>query len=380
MKKRKIKLLSIDLGYDTVKVLTKKNKISFPSLAQKEDGGVLKNLSFDVNNFKKDSRHDKNKMIIKLRNNDKSYSTFRIGDYVLNQDISTTSYSLSEDKHNKSEELAKFLAGIAMIEPSSNNIEIDKVITGLPIKFHNKYKSDFKERFEGRFKFEFIDSDEKFVSKIIKINQVVMIPQGLASYYDFALNDKGLVASKIENGIGIIDLGGLTIDCVAFNDGELIKNSPISFNFGVRKKVFEKIQNTLSIDISQDILKKQIIQNKDFIKIRNNKYNFKKIKEETIDNLAKEISLQIENRWNDILLIDKILITGGASIMLFDKLNKYLKNFPCEKINKNPQFSNARGYLKLGKALKRKKREKVKDKIKKKSKKTNKKNKKKKSS
>ena len=380
MKKRKIKLLSIDLGYDTVKVLTEKNKISYPSLAQREDEGVLKNLSFDVNNFQNSNKHDKNKMIIKIRNNDKTYSTFRIGDYVLNQDISTTSYSLSEDKHKKSEELAKFLAGITMIEQDANNIEIEKVITGLPIKFHAKYKDDFKERFEGTFKFEFINSNDKFISKKITINKVIMIPQGLASYYDFALNEKGLVETKIQNGIGIIDLGGLTIDCVAFNDGELIKNSPISFNFGVRKKVFEKIQNTLSMDISQDILKEQIIRDKDFIKIRDKKYNFKKIKEEAIDNLAREISLQIENRWNDILLIDKILITGGASIMLFDKLDKYLDNFPCEKINKNPQFSNARGYLKLGKALKRKKREKVKNKIKKSTKKSKKKNKKKKSS
>ncbi len=380
MKKRNIKLLSIDLGYDTVKVLTEKNKISYPSLAQREDEGVLNNLSFDVNNFQKNNKHDKSKMIIKIRNANKTYSTFRIGDYVLNQDISTTSYSLSEDKHKKLEELAKFLSGITMIEQDSNNIEIEKVITGLPIKFHNKYKDDFKEKFEGTFKFEFINSNDKFISKKITIKKVVMIPQGLASYYDFALNEKGLVETKIQKGIGIIDLGGLTIDCVAFNDGELIKNSPISFNFGVRKKVFEKIQNTLSMDISQDILKEQIIRDKDFIQIRNEKYNFKNIKEEAIDNLAREISLQIENRWNDILLIDKILITGGASIMLFDKLDKYLDNFPCEKINKNPQFSNARGYLKLGKALKRKKRKKVKDKIKKKSKKTNKKNKKKKSS
>jgi plasmid segregation protein ParM len=368
----KVNVVGIDLGYDSIKMLAKDKKLIFPSLAEEEESGILSDNSFKIiqeNNIVTE-KFNKQKMIIQIQDKlitgyeDSNFTAYRVGDYVLNQNSSSIGYSLSDKKYEEPEEFAKLLSGICLLFPKADKITIKHLITGLPIKYYEKHKQSFKDKLENEFKVKFKNINNKFIPREIEIEKATIIPQGLSSYYDFIMDDKGCVTRNIEGGFGIVDLGGLTIDCVAFNDGELIKNSPISFSEGVRRRIFKKIQDSLDIDISQDIIKKQILAGKNYIKVRNEKYEFTRIKEDAIDKLARDIALQIKNRWESYLMIDKILVTGGATLLLFDNLDNYLTGFPCEKVNRNPQFSNCRGYVKLGKALKRKRQNKIKNKVK----------------
>lgn len=371
MRTEKIKVIGVDLGYDSVKMMAKDEKIIFPSLVEEEEEGILLENSLEVlKNKDLLEKFDLNKIIIKIQDkiirgyNDESFNTYRVGNYVLNQRSSSIGYSLSDRKYKEPEEFAKLLSGISLLFPKADKIIIKNLVTGLPIKYYEKHKDSFKKELINTFNIQIKNIKNQFISKKIEIKKATVIPQGLASYYDFIMDNNGLVTTNIKGGLGIIDLGGLTIDCVAFNDGELIKDSPISFNDGVRTRIFKKIQDTLDIDISQDLIKKQILAGKDFIRVRNEKYEFKEIKNYAIDKLAKDIALQIKNRWESFLMIDKILITGGATILLFENINKYLERFPCEKIDNEPQFSNCRGYVKLGKALDRKREQELKVKLK----------------
>ncbi len=371
MRIENINILGVDLGYDSAKFKTKEQKLIFPSLAEEDVAGVLSDTSFEVlkNKNKATDKFDSEKMIIQLQpgqiigREDDEFTTYRVGNYVLNQHSASIAYSLSENKYQEPQEFAKLLSGICMLFPKADKVVINHLITGLPIKYYKNHKENFKRTLESSFKVRFKNVNNEFIPKKIEINKATVIPQGLASYYDFIMNKEGLVTTNIEGGMGIVDLGGLTIDCVAFNEGELIKDSPISFSGGVRKRIFKKIQDSLAIDISQDIIKKKILAGQDYIKVRQKKYDFSSIKEKAVDKLARDIALQIKNRWESYLMIDKILITGGASVLLFDPLDQYLDGFPCEQINKEPQFSNCRGYVKLGLALKEKRKEQVKEKI-----------------
>ncbi|GAB6139187.1 ParM/StbA family protein [Halanaerobaculum tunisiense] len=346
-------VLGVDLGYDSVKLKTKDKELLFPSLAEEEEQGVLADSSFEVlkSRGKLVEEFDPEKMIIQIETADSN--VYRVGDYVLNQRSSSIAYSLSGDKYEEPEEFAKLLSGICLLHPKADKVVINNLITGLPIKYYEKHKETFKDELENNFKVKFKNINNEFIPKKIEIRQATIIPQGLASYYDFIMDESGFVTTDMEGGLGVVDLGGLTIDCVAFNEGELIKGSPFSFNDGVRKRVFKQIQDSLEIDVSQDIIKRQILAGEDKIKVRNQVYNFSDIKEQAIDRLAKDIALQIKNRWESYLMIDKILVTGGAALLLFDKFNEYLTGFPCEQIHENPQFSNCRGYIKLGFALHR---------------------------
>ncbi|MCK8828321.1 ParM/StbA family protein [Natroniella acetigena] len=372
MRIENVNVLGVDLGYDSIKMLNNDQEVIFPSLAEKDDQGVLSETSFQVIREEDEliGKFDPKKIIIKiqdelikgLKNTD--FTSYRVGNYVLNQHSSSVAYSLSDNKYEDPEEFAKLLSGICLLFPKADKINIKHLITGLPIKYYENHKDLFKNKLENEFKIKIKNINNKFIPKEIEIRKATVIPQGLASYYDFIMNKKGLVTKKIEGGFGIVDLGGLTIDCVAFNDGELIKDSPISFSDGVKTRIFKKIQDSLDIDISQDIIKNQILEEKDYIKVRNEKYEFKRIKEQAIDKLAYDIALQIKNRWESYLMIDKILITGGATVLLFESLDTYLEGFPCERVNKNPQLSNCRGYVKLGKALERKRHNQLKEKAK----------------
>ncbi|MBM7557500.1 ParM/StbA family protein [Halanaerobacter jeridensis] len=371
MRGEKIDVLGVDLGYDSVKILANGQQLLFPSLAEIEDEGVLSDTSFEV--LKRQSnlveKFDPAKMIVKIQSDlingqdSEEFSAYRVGDYVLNQNSSSVGYSLAVDKYEQPEEFAKLLAGISLLFPKADMINIDHLVTGLPIKYYENHKDTFKNKLTETFKVKLKNINNNFVSKKINIKKTTIIPQGLASYYDFIMDEKGQVTANIEGGLGIVDLGGLTIDCVAFNKGELIKGSPISFSEGIRKRIFKKIQDYLDIDVSQDIIKKQILKGEDYIEVRGQIYDFKEVKEEEINKLARDIALQIQNRWESYLMIDKILITGGASILLFDSLEEHLAGFPCEQINLEPQFSNCRGYVKLGKALQRKVKAKLKEKL-----------------
>ncbi|AGB40530.1 StbA protein [Halobacteroides halobius DSM 5150] len=353
-------VLGVDLGYDSVKIKTKDKELLFPSLAEEEERGVLADASFEVLKSRDNlvEEFDPEKMIIQVHGNpsreDEKFTTYRVGDYVLNQRSSSIAYSLSDDKYEEPEEFAKLLSGVCLLYPKADKVVINNLVTGLPIKYYEKHKSSFKNKLENNFKVHFKNINNEFIPKKIEVRQATIIPQGLASYYDFIMNKEGVVTTNMEGGLGVVDLGGLTIDCVAFNNGELIKGSPISFNEGVRKRIFKRIQDSLEIDVSQDIIKRQILKEEDKIKVRNEVYDFSDIKEYAIDRLARDIALQIKNRWESYLMIDKILITGGASLLLFDKINEYLAGFPCEQIHNNPQFSNCRGYIKLGFALHKK--------------------------
>ena len=372
MRTENINVIGVDLGYDSVKMLFRDKELVFPSLAEREDEGILSDSSFEVVTKPDDVifKFNPKKMIIKIQDKlikgytDREFTTYRVGDYVLNQRFSSVAYSLSDKKYKDPEEFAKLLSGIALLCPKADKIKIKHLITGLPIKYYENNKLAFKERLENNFKIQIKNINNQFVEKEVEVMKATVIPQGLASYYDFVMNDKGEVTTNDQGGFGIVDLGGLTIDCVAFNNGELIKDSPISFSDGVKTRIFKKIQDSLDIDISQDIIKKQILDKKDYIKVRNEKYEFTKIKETAIDKLAYDIALQIENRWDSYLMIDRILVTGGASILLFESLDTHLEDFPCERVNKNPQFSNCRGYVKLGKALDRKRQSELKEKAK----------------
>lgn len=370
MRSEKVKVVGVDLGYDSVKMMSKERKISFPSLAEEEEEGILLENSLQVlKNEEIVDSFNTNKIIIKIQDKilkgyqDDRFKAYRVGNYVLNQRSSSIGYSLSDTKYQEPEEFAKLLSGICLLFPKSDKIIIKNLVTGLPIKYYEKHKESFKGRLENSFTVQIKNIKNVFITKEIEIQKATIIPQGLASYYDFIINENGLVSKNIEGGFGILDLGGLTIDCVAFNDGELIKDSPISFNDGVRTRIFKKIQDGLDIDISQDLIKRQILAGNDYIRVRNEKYEFKEIKNKAIDKLSRDIALQIKNRWTSYLMIDKILVTGGATVLLYDQIDHYLSGFPCDKINNNPQFSNCRGYVKLGKALARKKEDKLKAKI-----------------
>ena len=371
MRGEKIDVMGVDLGYDSVKILANDQQLLFPSLAEVEEEGVLSDTSFEVLKRKHNlvEKFDPEKMIVKIQadlikgKEENSFTAYRVGDYVLNQNSSSIGYSLAVDKYEQPEEFAKFLAGVSLLFPKADLITIDHLITGLPIKYYENHKKSFKEQLTKTFKVKLKNINNRFVSKKIEIKKTTIIPQGLASYYDFIMDEGGQVTANIEGGLGIVDLGGLTIDCVAFNKGELIKGSPISFSEGIRKSIFKKIQDYLDIDVSQDIIKKQILKGEDYIEVRGQIHDFKKVKENEIKKLAQDIALQIKNRWESYLMIDKILITGGASVLLFDNLKDELSGFPCEQIDLEPQFSNCRGYVKLGKALQRKIKAKLKEKI-----------------
>ena len=177
MRSEKIDVLGVDLGYDSVKILADEQQLLFPSLAEIEEEGVLSDTSFEVLK-KKDNlveKFDPEKMIVKIQSDlingeeGKEFNAYRVGDYVLNQKSASIGYSLAVDKYEQPEEFAKLLAGISLLFPKADTINIDHLITGLPIKYYENHKVSFKEKLTGTFKVKLKNINNQFVSKKINL-------------------------------------------------------------------------------------------------------------------------------------------------------------------------------------------------------------------
>ena len=170
MRIEKVRVIGVDLGYDSVKMMSNGERIIFPSLVEEEEEGILLENSLEVlKNEEVLEKFDIDKIIIKIQDkvlqghNDNTFNTYRVGNYVLNQRSSSVGYSLSDQKYKEPEEFAKLLSGISLLFPKADKIIIKNLITGLPIKYYENHKDSFKKELVNKFKVKIKNIKNKFI-------------------------------------------------------------------------------------------------------------------------------------------------------------------------------------------------------------------------
>jgi plasmid segregation protein ParM len=194
-----------------------------------------------------------------------------------------------------------FLSALALTVNNSN--EKYCIVTGLPVKQHvDNTKKELNDLLKGSYS---VVINNQAVN--LNLGEVWVVPEGAASAWDLVLNEQGkLLPSPLLVGkVRVIDIGSRTINYCTLEKLKYIDRESGTFDYGC-----------------------VVLQNADI-----NSY------EEFVRKLIGDLS----KVWLTLKPTDTVVITGGGSVLL----REYLKpHFPV--VYFGDEFSNARGYYKMG--------------------------------
>lgn len=298
-----MKVCAIDHGYHSMKIYDGNKLIRFKSRIEESNDSINQNNTF------------------RIQHNDKTYI---VGDGAANNYIE---YDKTANEYNQ----IFTMAGLGKI--MEDDYEDYKIVAGYPLNLYSANKGIFAKYLKTNNTVFTIDG----LYKRIKIDDCLVFPQGAGSLFV----NPNYYRNKL---IGIIDIGGLTINLSIFNNLNLQTSSVTSINQGCII-LFNKLRKTLNSTFSLNIQEYQIPNIlKEGLSINGEKQKC----EDIIDDVMMEHCNLIKaecRRYNwDVETLD-ILLTGGGALVLDGYLQKI---FPQAHIADNPVYSNVLGFYEIG--------------------------------
>ena len=165
-------------------------------------------------------------------------------------------------------------------------------------------------------------------TKTIHIEDVVVVGEGISSYYMLPATDR-------EKDLIIIDLGGRTANVVEYKNKRVVNKDTLNIGmidfYGDIKVKFnnEEGQNVETYQVKH-LIDTGVIE------------QYKTVEDALVNTLMNKVKVKF-----NIGLGKQIVFTGGGSLTLRNALERYNKNF---KFIDNPLYSNVKGNLKIAKA------------------------------
>lgn len=298
-----MKIVAIDHGYSAVKAYSGNKAVSFQSRIEETNESINTNQTYRVTY------------------NDKTY-------------LVGAGASLNYIEYDKTaNEINKIYTLVALSKFMDGNYESFKLVTGYPLNLYSANKHIFSKY----LKFFDIPFEIDGVRKKITIDDCIVFPQGAGALFVNPLYYKDKV-------VAVIDIGGLTINGVIFENLNLQSSSMFTVNLGtiilynkLRKALNSKFTTNIQEYEIPNILKNGLIINGEQQDITN-----------IVDNIFKEHRKLIraecrKYNWN-IETLD-ILAVGGGSLVLDGYLQKV---FPQCRIADDPVMANVTGFYNIG--------------------------------
>lgn len=206
------------------------------------------------------------------------------------------------------------------------------IVTGLPVNHYQKCKDRLASAIKRT-------ADREV--------EVIVLLQPLGSYFDYLLNDDATVRDRefMQSRTGIIDIGYFTTDYITIANLEFVKTLHESYENGIStayKCIARDLYNTYSLQ--RKIHEVEEVIKDGFVMVSGEKKGVGDIINLHLRELNREIETNSRSLWKEGTDNDNILITGGGAATLSGRLDFY-RQIRCIQ---NPQYANARGYLKYG--------------------------------
>ena len=292
----------------------------------KTNNNGVKNVVSDLGNYGVKAINEEGYQINFRSNLSRDYESYPDGfQYVLLDGEYTFfekgSFSMEYIKTSKNY-TAQLLYSISRLYENEDILEINLTLL-LPIgemEHKQRYINDLKGK-----EFTFTVRTSKKQDKIIKINDVMVIPEGFASY--FTLKEEIKSSSVL-----LIDVGGRTSNVVAIDNG------------------VPQVLNTYKIGILNFYMKLQKLNEDKEYKLEDIE---KAIKKADIKITKKQLGTFMQDIINEIKInvnlnqYENVVFTGGGSKVLEEIINEVLpKN--CY-LHENPLYSNITGAMEASK-------------------------------
>jgi plasmid segregation protein ParM len=223
-----------------------------------------------------------------------------------------------------------------------------KLATGLQVSSY--FKGDVRNE-------EFIEQKRLSLMKEVKaldggpcaeIVEHIVLPEAVASWFDYAYDEKGNQI-EMEGPCGVIDVGGRTTDCVTVLEGHQIDHAHSGTGEVGVMDIYESIATKLRAQHGDGIISRKVLDlaiRTGTVKRFGKPQNIKPIVQAAIDEVTEKVLTEAKRHFGNGAHLDVILFVGGGSGFM-TKLTSY---FPNAKVMPEPEFANARGmykYLKL---------------------------------
>jgi len=347
-----LKVVGGDLGNDAFKVVYGPNQKYILRNAVKRvfQGAKRKNLSLDSKDPEILDDLD-----VLIENEDLS-GRFYVGELAVKQGEDHVSPE-TRKLHNK-QLIVPLLTMLALNIPEGEKEIRVAIGCGLPIHEYSDDRGPFAERLKGTYKVTFQSGTLKNREVTIIIEQVVVLPEGIAVIMNQSLNATGTGFKDkelLKADSGVVDIGAFSTDI-----GIILKGSPDS---DVSEGLGEGIANYLDaivaflndeykIKMTRAQLVDRLEKNDFIIPILDNKVNVEPMMKEQFQIFAGKIVGRISEIWKRHYTISQFFIAGGGSKALRPYLEAEAKTMGLAPLTffegeDDPQMQNASGYWKF---------------------------------
>ena len=334
-----MQILGIDVGFGFTKATNGKDTFIFKSIFG-EDADIQ---------FWADFGDDTPTDHIHVTIDGKSYF---IGD-LAEQQSSVLHFTLDQEKliTDYVKILSLAVAGMFMDKGGAINVPIN-LVSGLPIGFFKQNHERFNELLTGHHSVTFHSQNGQETTKELHINKVRMLPQPLGSVLNLLMDDNGKIVNKTlaNQKVGVVDIGFRTTDFTILDRLRYIDRGSRTMESGIAKG-FSVIANKLreKCGVSVELYRLYNAAETGSIKMRGNRVNFVKIRDEVYSQLAASIANDIDRLWAADWDIDAIILTGGGCRDLAQYLRPQITgNIIPVETNRDPRLNNVLGYIKYG--------------------------------
>ena len=327
----KQQIAGIDIGYNAVKAFTEKNGFSsFPSIVGSPDAAGFS------------ARGDSDEPI------EINGVAFRYGKSAL---IHSAMPTRQEDRNWIQSEQYVQLFGACLHELFNKSAEV-RVVTGLPIKFmadsaklHKSICQKYEILFSGKRKTFVVHEDS------------LVVPQPFGTILHVAMDNDGDFADAelMLSRIGIIDIGGKTTNFLyteAMQEVGFQSESIDAGGWDIARAVGDFITEEFPDLELRDHEIAEAISN-GYVRVFGKVHDITHITLPIINRMVSQIVGQATTLWNRGGRIDRLLITGGGSLMLGRQVSEAYGHGNTILVD-GPVSANAKGYYKF--ALQKNKR------------------------
>ena len=186
-----------------------------------------------------------------------------------------------------------FVTALATVNPPGETI----IVTGVPVDQHQEdIKREIRQYLRGSHEGSINGRPFKFYVKALEI-----CPEGASAYWDYVLDDKGSIVKDTSGTYRIVDIGSKTINVATIINQRYLNRESFTLDYGC--------------------------------------YDYLNAKNKDSGQFFKRIWGDLMQRWSDYLETDKVLFSGGGSLLLVDHIGQIIPD---------PLMANARGFRKLG--------------------------------
>ena len=268
-----------------------------------------------------------------------SYQTagrnFTIGDFIDGEETRFDDYPTS-DLNRVVVHHALRLAGL-----SGQKI---KIASGLPLDvyFKDSKRNDTAIRAKQEALMKRVTVPEG--GETAEIIEHVVLPEGVASWFDYAFDDDGNEI-EMDSPCGVIDIGGKTTDCVTILPGHQIDHMRSGTgNIGVLD-IYEQLGAHLRGQFGEGVISRRVFDRAvrtGTVKRFGREHSVQAAVNTALDEVAERVLREAKRHFGSGADLDVVLFVGGGAALL-TKLTSY---FPNARVQPEPEFANARGMFK----------------------------------